>query len=206
MITRFGLAPRREGMTVEAFQQHWVERHAPIIARLPGLLRYWQNHALPSPLPWPGFDACSEMDAPDIAAFDRVFADERYLLEGRDDEERFVDRSLGGHVLSERIVDQGQQREGDVRLLTFLRLAPGSEVADVREPLMDPMRGQGSRGREVFVRVTSSSVFDAVEALWFAGHSDATDYLRSTAQRDRRLLAGRVSATERLLAQAVIVR
>jgi uncharacterized protein (TIGR02118 family) len=34
------LLSRKPGMTPEAFQRHWRETHAPLAARLPGLLRY----------------------------------------------------------------------------------------------------------------------------------------------------------------------
>src|SRR3546814_3509099 len=30
-----------------SFQCYWRERHAPVVARLPGLLRYVQSHVLP---------------------------------------------------------------------------------------------------------------------------------------------------------------
>lgn len=205
MITRFGLAPRRHGLTVAEFQEHWRERHGPIIGALPGLRRYWQNHAVASPLPWPGFDACSEIDAPDRDALDAVFADERYLTEGRADEERFVDRSAGGQVLTERVLTTG--RTGAVRLLTFLRCAPERELGELSGRLRDPSRAEGALGREVFVRVAPSSVVDAVETAWFATVDAATAHLgAAAAERDRRALAGIVTGTERLLARVHVVR
>jgi uncharacterized protein (TIGR02118 family) len=39
---------RRPGLTVEAFQLHWRDRHAPLVARLPGVRRYWQSPTRPS--------------------------------------------------------------------------------------------------------------------------------------------------------------
>ena len=38
---------RRSGMSVEDFQGYWLNKHAPVAARLPGLQRYLQSHALP---------------------------------------------------------------------------------------------------------------------------------------------------------------
>jgi uncharacterized protein (TIGR02118 family) len=35
---------RRPGLSVEDFQRHWLEVHAPIAAALPGLRRYVQSH------------------------------------------------------------------------------------------------------------------------------------------------------------------
>jgi uncharacterized protein (TIGR02118 family) len=34
------LLTRRDGMDPEAFRRHWRDVHAPLVSRLPGLLRY----------------------------------------------------------------------------------------------------------------------------------------------------------------------
>jgi hypothetical protein len=186
MITRFGFAPRLPGLTVARFQEHWRERHGPIIGALPGLARYWQNHVLPG-LPWPGFDACSEMDAED---FDAVFAHDHYLTEGRADERRFVDRSVGGAMYVRRIGPEQAIRP--VRLLTFLRAAPGVTLDRLAETL-----------DEGYVRIEGTpEYFDAVESRWFDDPSEAHEYLTSPDfERNRRTQAGMVRGTEHLLAQ-----
>lgn len=209
MITRFGLAPRRESWTVERFQRHWREHHGPIIGGLPGLVRYWQNHAVDASLPWPGFDACSQLDAPDAATFDAVFSDPTYLTQGRADEERFVDRSIGGHLLTERVLAEGRTEPVGLRLLTFLRAAPRCGPAEVAAVLGAPGRGGDAVGREAFARVpgTSGDAFDAVESLWFDDTGAAVAHLGSAAaERDRRALSGVVRGTERLLAAVHVVR
>jgi uncharacterized protein (TIGR02118 family) len=231
VITRFGLAPRLPGLTVARFQEHWRERHGPIIGVLPGLRRYWQNHALASGLPWPGFDACSEMDADDLAAFDTVFAHTWYLTEGQADERRFVDRSRGATVLTRRLGDPVHPDAGGVRLLTFLRAAPGCGPGDLAATLGEPGRGGAAVAVEAFVRVPEPAapdpgppdpgraagrgagrpdprplVFDAVEALWFPDSAAALTHLGSAAaERDRRGLAGVVEATAGLLATVHVV-
>ena len=205
MITRFGLAPRLPALTVAQFQHHWRERHAPIIGALPGLARYWQNHALPGPLPWPGFDACSEMDAPDVAAFDAVFAEPRYLDEGRADERRFVDRSRGGALFAHRLGAPPPAVDG-VRLLVF-HSAPGAALDALAEVLGARGRGAGAAAAEAFVRLPDDTgPFDAVKALWFPDTAPALAHVASaTAERDRRALAGLVRGTERLLAAVHVV-
>lgn len=40
-------ALRKPGLTLDECQRHWLEVHGPLAARLPGLRRYVQNHALP---------------------------------------------------------------------------------------------------------------------------------------------------------------
>ena len=40
------LVKRRPDFSVEQFQAYWLERHGPLLARVPGLRRYVQSHAL----------------------------------------------------------------------------------------------------------------------------------------------------------------
>lgn len=206
MITRFGLAPRLAPLSVPAFQDHWRDRHGAVIGVLPGLRRYWQNHALASTLPWPGFDACSEMDADDVAAFDAAFEHPHYLDAGRADERRFVDRSGGGAVLTERVAGAVSEPAG-VRLLTLMRSAPGVATADLAAVLAGPGRGGAATAVEAFVRLPElPGIVDAVEALWFGSADDALAHLGSeAAEADRRALSGRVAATERVLAAVHVV-
>ncbi|GAY08290.1 EthD domain-containing protein [Pseudonocardia sp. N23] len=208
MITRFGLAPRKAGFTVDRFQQHWRERHGAVIGVLPGLRRYWQNHAVAGTgLPWPGFDACSEMDADDVAAFDTVFAEPHYLTAGRADERRFVDRSGGGAVLTERVAGTPPAEPGGVRLLTLMRGAPDVATGDLAAVLGAPGRGGAATAVEAFVRLPGPlGIVDAVEALWFPSADAALGHVTSeAAEVDRRALAGRVAATERVLATVHVV-
>lgn len=44
MIRRMSLITRKAGMSKEAFHRHWEEVHGPLVARLPGLIRYVQHH------------------------------------------------------------------------------------------------------------------------------------------------------------------
>lgn len=198
MITRFGLAPRRPDLTVAEFQEHWRERHGPVIGVLPGIVRYWQNHAVPGAMPWPGFDACSEFDAPDMDAFDAAFATEHYLTAGRADERRFVDRTRGGALYTRRIGAPTPLRPGHVRLLTFLRGEPDA----VGAVLAGRGRGGAAGAVEAFVRLPDvPGVFDAVEVLWFPDAAAALAHPTSAAAgRDRAALAGMAFGTERVLA------
>ncbi|MGH2882625.1 MAG: EthD domain-containing protein, partial [Solirubrobacteraceae bacterium] len=66
------MAPRAEGLTFEAAQEHWRTAHGDVASGIPGLRGYVQNHAvlrdgLPL-LPYPGFDACSELEFADFDA------------------------------------------------------------------------------------------------------------------------------------------
>lgn len=46
MLKVITLLKRKPGLTVEAFQSHWRDHHAPLVANLPGLVHYVQSHAL----------------------------------------------------------------------------------------------------------------------------------------------------------------
>ena len=47
MIKVTEIVKRAKGMTVEEFQDHWLHSHGPIVAEMPGLLRYAQSHTRP---------------------------------------------------------------------------------------------------------------------------------------------------------------
>jgi len=44
MAKGIGFVKRKPGMNIEDFQKHWLEKHAPLAARFPGLRRYEQCH------------------------------------------------------------------------------------------------------------------------------------------------------------------
>jgi uncharacterized protein (TIGR02118 family) len=44
MIKTVGLLTRKSGFTHEQFVTHWIDVHAPLAHKVPGLRRYVQNH------------------------------------------------------------------------------------------------------------------------------------------------------------------
>jgi uncharacterized protein (TIGR02118 family) len=44
MIKSIGLLVRKPGMTHEQFMKHWVDVHAPLALKVPGIRRYVQSH------------------------------------------------------------------------------------------------------------------------------------------------------------------
>ena len=142
MITRVGMAPRAAGLTYTAFQEHWRSEHAGLAGELPGLRGYIQNHAVLGEgrplLPYPGFDACSEISFDSLAAMDDAFASEHYLGAVTADEHSLIDKSRFGLLLTERrVLLDGDAAHDSVKLLTFLPLDPRS----TREALDDVLAG-----------------------------------------------------------------
>lgn len=46
MIQRLSGLQRREGLSPEQFSRHWREIHGPLASKIPGLVRYQQNHVI----------------------------------------------------------------------------------------------------------------------------------------------------------------
>lgn len=83
---------RRKDLDLAAFERYWVERHAPLVMRLPGLRRYVQSQTLAGGYRRgePAIDGCAELwfdtvedlralrDSPELGA---VVADEAHLMD-----------------------------------------------------------------------------------------------------------------------------
>ena len=71
MVKMVFLVRRKNDMSVDDFRRYWTDTHAPIAARLPGLRKYVQHHAVPgSDGSEPAFDGFAEMwwDSPEAMA------------------------------------------------------------------------------------------------------------------------------------------
>jgi uncharacterized protein (TIGR02118 family) len=107
---------RRPGMSVADFREHWRSRHAPIIARLPGLRRYVQNTPVDAA---PPFDAVAESSFDDTQAM-KDLARAPVYAEVLADEPRFIDRaSLASLVTEERVLKDGPA--GGAKRITFVK-------------------------------------------------------------------------------------
>jgi uncharacterized protein (TIGR02118 family) len=60
-------------LSFEQFVEHWQQRHAPFVVRLPGLRRYIQSPALPHPRrSWP-WDGMAQLWFDDVYAIKLAF-------------------------------------------------------------------------------------------------------------------------------------
>lgn len=219
-IVRVGMAPRAAGTTHAAFAEHWRTDHADAAGQLPGLRGYVQNHAVVRDgrplLPYPGFDACSELLFDDLGAMDAAFDSETFRTTVQDDERGFVDKTqFTGLIARRRTFDSAPAREDDVKLLTLWRPAPGrtpQELADLLARLAAQDERPSLRRREQLVEVDGAhagrwpaachvidvEIFaDADAALAGLDGADAAAPLRD--------LAGIGNAVGRHLARAVTV-
>ena len=215
------MAPRRGGTSIAEFQRHWREQHADAVRTMPGVLRYVQNHAvldggLPV-FPWPGFDACAEMDFEDLAAMDRSFGSAEYAGAVRQDEAALIERSCFALLLGARQVLIDAVPPGTaVKLLTFIRFDPRSDPraarAELEGPYADVVTKAGVlRHEQLIVHPQAHAgrlapLCDLVDILWFANPEEAARFPLSAVGLDASAaLAGHVFGAERLVARSVTV-
>ncbi len=216
MIQRIGVAPRRLGLDIAEFQHHWGSQHGDHVTQLRGVRRYWQNHALLCDgeplLPWPGFDACSEIEFDSMLAMDGAFASEQYQQGVRKDEEFLVDKAIGGLMLAERVHMAGRIDLQGVRLLTFMRCAPQRSVSALHAALRAVPASSQAMARELFLALDGPaaaqrvSIFDAIDVQWFDRPDTAERYLASAEAREHRhRYADLVRGVERLIARVRVI-
>jgi uncharacterized protein (TIGR02118 family) len=76
MIKLVGTLIRKPGMSVQDFQAYWLNVHAPMIAKVPGMRRYVQSHSLPEIYgDYPqAYDGMAEAWFDDMQAYDAALA------------------------------------------------------------------------------------------------------------------------------------
>jgi uncharacterized protein (TIGR02118 family) len=74
MVKAVYMVAKKPGLTVQEFQQHWLDVHGPLVARLPGLRRYVQNPAVIEayPLRPMTHDGFSELWFDDLASLHKA--------------------------------------------------------------------------------------------------------------------------------------
>lgn len=90
---------RREGMTVEDFQEHWRTRHAALVRENPATLKYVRKYVQCHTMPEQytegeaAFDGTAELWFDSTADRDAFFNDPDYLRAVQPDEGKFADMS-----------------------------------------------------------------------------------------------------------------
>jgi uncharacterized protein (TIGR02118 family) len=219
MLTRVGAAARRSDMTIQAFQDHWKNAHGPTAGAIPNLTRYVQHHAViiegRTVLPYPGFDACSELDFASLEHMDDGFAQAAAMGELKADEDRFVDKTRYTWLLGEVDVRTPRRSVVDpVTLVTWWRAHPASTPERLVATLIDEWEDGIDDmvvGRRLVVarpdwhagREAQSA--DVVEVIAFEGVDRAQEFLGGHAQTQGPVLAGIAFGAERHLSRPVVV-
>lgn len=48
MIVRMGILRKKENLSLDEFRKYWIENHGPLASKIPGLIKYTQNHVVNS--------------------------------------------------------------------------------------------------------------------------------------------------------------
>jgi uncharacterized protein (TIGR02118 family) len=103
MIKAIYLIRRRPGMSPEDFHRYWREVHGAIAARIPGMRRYVQCHAVPTGAEGDDpFDGAAEAWFDDLDAVRRAVASPEYAA-ARADEARFIDLERTSLIFTEEV-------------------------------------------------------------------------------------------------------
>ena len=216
MITRFGMAPRLKGASVEEFQEHWKTSHADAAGQIPNLRRYTQNHGVIVDgdylLGYPGFDACSELDFDSVEDMEQGFASETYQTLVRADEDDFVDKTRFSMMVGRQV--GASPGHGQIKLITMLRAHPAAGGGGLIDTLAGPYREvlEGFTEGHVIYEVALAAhesipaAFDAAEVIWFENRSQLGGFLASKAWRRATWeLSGKASGIARMVATPVDV-
>jgi uncharacterized protein (TIGR02118 family) len=103
MVKAIYLIRRKPGMSPEDFHRYWREVHGAIAARIPGLRRYVQCHAMATAGDSePAYDGAAEVWFDDLEALRRAVASPEYAA-AREDERRFIDLERTALILTEEV-------------------------------------------------------------------------------------------------------
>jgi uncharacterized protein (TIGR02118 family) len=211
------MAPRAAGMTYQQFSSHWRNEHAAVAGALPGVRAYVQNHPILDSgrplLPYPGFDACSQLVYDDRDSMEASFATRTPDSELRQDELRMIEpsRLMVSLTTARTVLDAATVPDDAVKLMTFLRRAPAAPARSL-EPLLDELaEATGDAGGAILRRERLTAIpgaraegmdawCDAIDITWFGDVDAALAHLQSpTADHE----AWRLSAVGQVLGRRI---
>jgi uncharacterized protein (TIGR02118 family) len=135
MIKFIGLLTRKDGMSVDDFQRYWREVHGPLMAKVPGIRRYIQSHALPETYEAanpPAYDGLAEAWFDSVEAYESARRSREWQA-GAADAANFIGSSDTLLTREEAIVDgfaAPRERETMVKYVSFLTRKEGMSVED----------------------------------------------------------------------------
>ena len=94
---------RQPGYTIEAAHRYWREEHGPIVAAIPGLVRYVQCHTIDAAYEFaePRWDGIAQLWLRDVAAVEQMLASPEFSEVAWRDAARFVNMDTVESFLAE---------------------------------------------------------------------------------------------------------
>jgi uncharacterized protein (TIGR02118 family) len=117
------LIKKRPDLELEAFRTHWLEVHGPIVAEIPGIIRYTQSHPLlggyrKGPL---AFDGVAEIWVESKDAL-RGFSELDSFAAAKSDEPNFIDvAKLVEIVTDEHVITDAPEPENGIKSIAFMQ-------------------------------------------------------------------------------------
>ena len=194
MIKVIACIDRKPGMTVAAFQDHWLNQHPKPVLKLDGIRRYVQSHVRPSGYRdgrQPVHDGIAELWFDDMEALRRANASPAYR-EVQADEARFIDSArMVFLVCEEHVVVAGAVPVPAVKNVEFVHRKPGMPAEafqrywrEVHGPIaaqIPSIRRYGqSHVRLGAYRDGRQPAYDGLAMTWFA----STDAMREGAKTE----------------------
>ena len=184
---------RKPGMALDAFRSYWLDEHPKAVLKMPGLVRYCQNHPLPG-----GYrkgelacDGVAETWWDDMETLRRNAALPAFR-ELCEDEARFIDRAgMATLLVEEHVIIDGPRPEGGVKNIELVRRKPGMEVGafqdywrgvhgPVAAGIAQLRRYEQNHVRPGAYREGRQPALDGLAITWF----DDTDAMRASAASD----------------------
>jgi uncharacterized protein (TIGR02118 family) len=171
MVKVLTFITRKAGMPVDEFQQYWRARHPDAVTKLPGIRRYVQSHVLPTAYAKgePVHDGIAEVWADDTDAL-RAMTNSPAHPALIADEERFIDRSKMGIIVTEdHVVRDGS---GELKAVEFFNRRPDLSVEDFQKYWKGPHAALAARipgVKRYVISATRASAYGAGRAPAYDG-------------------------------------
>lgn len=192
------LITRKDGLSRQAFSDHWRNVHAPLAGTIPGIRRYVQNHTPPIVSKNPPHDVIVEIWLDDAAAAKAAFDSPEYRNGAYVDEPNFVNLKQVTRLRThDHVMLAGEpigQDDDLVKRVSFIKRKPGmspEEFSDYWRKMHGPLALDlpGMR-RYVQCHVVPSAydkgepAYDGVAQIWFETMADLQYALNSSAYKD----------------------
>ncbi len=141
MIKRMGFVKRKDGMSLEAFHAHWLNVHAPLAMKAPGLLRYIVSTTIPGEVLnySPAFDGLAEFWYDDMDALEAAEASPEWAAT-RADSPNFIGSVAALFTTEVPILEDARtprDRESLIKFASLLTRRQGTSVEHMQSHWRD---------------------------------------------------------------------
>jgi uncharacterized protein (TIGR02118 family) len=182
MVKRLAIASRHPGLSYEEFFDHWFNVHGALAAKVPGLRRYVQNHAIVEAIPVlrglgaVTHDGWSELWFDDLDSLRQAMATPEWQAL-REDGVRLFARASGVGIARERVQKWGdfKRKDGGAATMSEAEIRARLEQQGFRRLAADP---------EAPARIKAAAQAEAL-AIWSDEHIVTIDSSRIDARPER---------------------